>query len=605
MNGRRWQSTFLLLPFLCSSALAQAPARPQPYCIRGVSLDAAGEKRITLVLRDGTIAAVLDETAPAPPGTRVIEGQGLLCLPTFLDAFTRQGCTVPQPKKDQDLPPDEKADVGIDMRLANRKGIQPAFRAAEALALTKDQTEAWRKAGFGAALVAPGGELLAGSSVLATTREAAMRDVVLREPVFEHGAFAASGPGYPSTLMGYCAQLRQFLLDSERHVELTHRYEAGRPTLRPPFDEEMQEGAELVTGHRRLFCEAQNANDIDRWLHLADEFHLSIGICGGLEAWRVEDTLLRHDVPVVLTLDWGKEVDDPRPKVKPESEEQKPDEPKPDAETAAKEPEAKEAPETSSDDESKAAPEYVEPYPVRLDRRLRWEEGRDCAVRLHEAGVRFLFGTAAGKPEEMIEHVRTVVEHGLPAEAALAALTVDAAAELGVGDRLGRIESGFDATFTLWRADPLRDEKATVAWIFVDGFPTKFEPPKEKEAKGKPAEGVNPTGTWEVEFADSEGPRSATLVLEMDESGKVEGTLSVENPMDGSQVEAKVEGSVSEHRLELETTLVFGEMRIQGTFEGRLDGDSLEGEASFRGAWGDETMTREYEAKRKPEGGVR
>jgi hypothetical protein len=116
---------------------------------------------------------------------------------------------------------------------------------------------------------------------------------------------------------------------------------------------------------------------------------------------------------------------------------------------------------------------------------------------------------------------------------------------------------------------------------------------------------VNPTGTWEVEFADSEGPRSATLVLEMDESGKVEGTLSVENPMDGSQVEAKVEGSVSEHRLELETTLVFGEMRIQGTFEGRLDGDSLEGEASFRGAWGDETMTREYEAKRKPEGGVR
>src|SRR6185436_14994352 len=145
----------LLLGAFVSHASSQAAPRPQPYCIRGVSLDSAGERKANLLLRDGTITAVLDESAPTPAGTRVIEGAGLICLPGFLDAYSRQGCTVPQPVKDQDVPPNELADASIDMRLANRKGIQPAFRASLALAITKDQSEAWRRSGFGTVLVAP------------------------------------------------------------------------------------------------------------------------------------------------------------------------------------------------------------------------------------------------------------------------------------------------------------------------------------------------------------------------------------------------------------------------------------------------------------------
>ena len=289
-----------LLPNLA----AQAAPRPQPYCIRGVSFDRAGTHKGTLVLRDGAIEAILDEAAPAPPGTRVIEGAGLICLPAFLDAYSRQGCTVPQPVKDQDLPPNEGADVGIDMRLANRKGIQPAFRAVEALAIAKELSEAWRKSGFGSALVARGGELLAGSSALASTREAAMRDLVLRDEVFAHGTFAASGGGYPNTFMGYFAQLRQFVLDSQRQVELERRRAEGRPGPRPPFDAALAVGSELVSGKRRLFVEAASSHDIERWLRLGDEFGLRLGFADAREAWEVRDVLARRGTPVVLTLDW-------------------------------------------------------------------------------------------------------------------------------------------------------------------------------------------------------------------------------------------------------------------------------------------------------------
>ncbi|HEX6884531.1 MAG TPA: amidohydrolase family protein [Planctomycetota bacterium] len=600
MRSFRLASGFLLaLASLGSSLLAQAAPRPQPYCLRGVALDRAGERKATLILRDGAIEAILDEAAPAPPGTRVIEGEGLLCLPAFLDAFTRNGCTVPQPVSDQDLPPNVLADVVVDMRLASRKGIQPAFRAVEELALTKEQREAWRKSGFGAALVAPGGELLAGSSALATTREAAMRDLVARDEVYAHAAFAASGQGYPSTLMGYFAQLRQFFLDSQRHGELASRYVAGRPGLRPAFDAELEAGAALLAGERTLLCQADSAADVWRWFRLADEFGLELAFVGGLEAGRVREELARRDVAVVLTLDWGKEPEDPRPAAEKAVEESATG-----AGAAGGVPEAET--EATTEAVAQAEPtepvwEYTEPLAVRLERRREWEEKRDAALRLSEAGVRFVFGSASGKPGELLERVRALVAAGLPAEGALKALTVDAADFLGMNGRLGRIEPGHDATLVLWRSDPLTDKKASPAWVFVDGFPSEFPEEKKKDAGPGPAEGVDPSGTWELEFvAEGEGLRAAQLVLEMDEDGTLSGTLEVENPMGGGKVRTEVEGQASGDELELQCKLAFGEFEIQASLTAKLEGDALDGEGSFRGPWGPEPQTQTFTGKRTP-----
>lgn len=600
---------------------AQAAPRPQPYCIRDVALDRAGEHRGTLILRDGVIAAVLDAAAPAPPGTRVIEGAGLICLPAFLDTFTRQGCTVPQPVPDRDLPPNVLTDVGIDMRLANRKGIEPGFRAVEALAIKKEQGEAWRKSGFGAALVAPGGELLSGASTLASVREAAMRDVVVKSDVFGHAAFTATGAGYPSTLMGYFAQLRQFFLDSQRQIELEQRYEQGRPGGRPPFDADLDAGAALVSGRRTLVCEANSAADIERWFRLADEFGLKLEIAGGIEAWRVRDELARRGVTVALTLEWPKEVKDPRPKKEEAKEPPKEGAPEPEA-GAAQEGEAKAASASQAPTESvektaetaekkdaataaaepdEKAWDYEEPYAVRLERRRKWEEQRDCALRLQERDVPFVFGSGLAKPSELLEHVRTLVEVGLPAESALAALTRSAAEFLGVERRLGQVAPGFDATFTLWRSDPLVDKEASAAWVFVDGFPSEFKPEKKAKKGAGPKEGVDPTGSWTIAFvAQEEGIREGTLALAMEKDGTLSGTLEVDNPMGGARVKSDVKGQVSGDELELECTLSFGQFTIGTTLTATIAADALEGDGSFTGPWGDQPMKQTFTAKRTP-----
>ncbi len=441
------------------SAQAQAPERPQDFVLRDVRLEAGADAvPRTVVVRsgriDGIFAAedVLDEEFP---GTRTLEGGGRLLLPAFLDAYTRTGCATPVPEKDQDLPVDVEGDVRIDMRLANRKGIQPAFFAHEVLEIEPESLEAWRASGFGAALIAPGGELLSGSSSLVTLREAANRDRILSPEVFAHGAFQANGPGYPSTLMGYMAQLRQFFLDARWHADWSARFAARETGLRPPFDLELEAGKALVDGSRRLMVEAQSVRDIERWMRLAKEFELGIGVVGGREAWRASDRLADEGLALVLTLDWGDEVDDPGQEKKKEREER--------------------------GEEGPGWEAYREPLEVRRERRRLWEERRDNGMRLSEAGIRFAFGSGEAAPDDLLGKVRELVEAGLEREVALASLTENAARILGVGERLGQVAVGFDATFALWDGDPLTEEEAEVDWIFVDGFHAELNADEDEE----------------------------------------------------------------------------------------------------------------------------
>ncbi len=621
---RRFLSVIGCAVLTTALATAQAPATPQPTCITNVSLglpdDDGGEPtKVHVVLRYGRIDEILSADAPIPSGVRIVDGEGLIGLPAFIDAYTRTGVETPEPAIDQDIPVDVGASVRIDMREANRKGIEPAFRAAEALAIDADASRAWRENGFGAAHVAPGGQLLAGTTCVASTREAAMRDVVLRPDAFAAAAFQASGPGYPGTLMGYMAQLRQFFLDAARHAELAARYEAGRPGLRPPFDAELEAGGDVLAGKRVLLCETGSHRDIERWIGLADELEFAIAISGGKDAWRAADRLAERDIPVYLTLDWGKEVKDPlakdkkkKGKDKEEDTEEAIDAEDPDA-GDAEAVEASAAPDAETTDDDAAGEEeaeeaerdwqYKEPLGVRVERRRRWEETRDSALRLTEAGVRFAFGTGTEKPGKLLEKVRTLVETGLAEDAALAALTTHAAELLGLDKRLGRIEPGYDATLALWSADPLTDKKAKVVWVFVDGFPTEFDLPDEadEEAGEGPAEGVDASGTWTLTIAGDDGEaQEATLTIEMAEDGAVTGKHESKNPRDDSNMTIDVTGTVNGTSLKLSGSFEMGDFAVDFTYAMKLEGDSLSGDVTYEIPVMSEPIVRTVDGERDP-----
>jgi imidazolonepropionase-like amidohydrolase len=73
-------------------------------------------------------------------------------------------------------------------------------------------------------------------------------------------------------------------------------------------------------------------------------------------------------------------------------------------------------------------------------RELRFrDQAPSTPAALQGAGVRFAFYSGGiKKPADILNNVRRAIEAGLPAEAALRALTLSAAEIYGVSDRLGR-----------------------------------------------------------------------------------------------------------------------------------------------------------------------
>ena len=600
---------------LAPATLSQASSAP-PTAVTNVRLlsspadadDAAlgegeaSEERFTVLLRDGRIAAVQPAEQAVPAGHWVLDAEGALALPSFLDAYTRKGVETPEPVKDQDRPVDEASDVRIDMRLANRKGVQPTFRAADTLTLEEEDLDAWNESGFGAALVAPSGELLSGDGALIALRDAARRDLVLRPQVFAHGAFQASGPSYPSTLMGYTAQLRQFFLDAEHQAALRRRFSEGRPGPRPAFDDELEAGLGLLRGERRLAVHADGWHAIERWLRLGDRFGLSLALTGGGQAWRVAERLAEQSIPVVLTLQWSDEVDDPFADDGDGDGDAKGEDAEDEEAAASKASSATEEGASEAD----TVWDYTEPLGVRAERRRLWEEERDNALRLAEAGVPLAFGTAGGSPKKLLEHVRTLIELGLPREAAQRALCDGAAELLGVEGRLGRLAAGFDATLTLWTADPLTDEKARVRWIFVDGHRRTFD--VDGGLEGTPAEGVDLTGTWTLVYARDGEDVEATLELEMAEDGAVSGTFTTPNPFGEGDWTAPVSGQVADTEVQLELELEVQTFTIPVEVKGEVDpegSDSMEGKLIARPSWSEQSDVQSFRAtKNDPEGGA-
>lgn len=63
------------------------------------------------------------------------------------------------------------------------------------------------------------------------------------------------------------------------------------------------------------------------------------------------------------------------------------------------------------------------------------------------------------------------LRNGMPADAALRAVTDVPAHIAGVGDRLGRLQKGYEADLVIWHGRPLYDVQAHPAAVFVQGQP--------------------------------------------------------------------------------------------------------------------------------------
>jgi imidazolonepropionase-like amidohydrolase len=94
---------------------------------------------------------------------------------------------------------------------------------------------------------------------------------------------------------------------------------------------------------------------------------------------------------------------------------------------------------------------------------------------LQRHGVRFAIVTDDASQSRNLPYEAAMARaYGLPAAAALRAITLSPAEIFGVADRLGSIEAGKQATLVLASGD-IMDARSQVTRVWIDGVPQSLE----------------------------------------------------------------------------------------------------------------------------------
>jgi imidazolonepropionase-like amidohydrolase len=93
---------------------------------------------------------------------------------------------------------------------------------------------------------------------------------------------------------------------------------------------------------------------------------------------------------------------------------------------------------------------------------------------LDKAGLLFAFeSNGLSDPKDFLKNAQKTVTNGLSKDAALKALTINAATLAGAGDRLGSLERGKIANVIVTEGD-LFEDKTAIKHVFVNGRPVKL-----------------------------------------------------------------------------------------------------------------------------------
>jgi imidazolonepropionase-like amidohydrolase len=240
--------------------------------------------------------------------------------------------------------------------------------------------------------------------------------------------------------MGVISFVRQSFLDAQRQ-QLVAQRAAKTAAIRPPFDPALDALQPALEGKLPVVFEANAAREILRALDMAQEFKLTPVISNAREADEVTAELKARNVSVIYNLNFP----------------------------------------TRSRALAPDADESIEVLRARAN-------APKVPAALEKAGITFAFSaTGLREPREFVRNAARAVRAGLSPDAALRALTLDAAKIAGADGRVGSIDKGKIANLVITDGD-LFEDATKVKHVFVDGRMLVVEetpPPAGRGGRGR------------------------------------------------------------------------------------------------------------------------
>jgi len=408
---------------------------PRAYAVKGariVTVSGAPIASGTIIIRNGLIDAVGADTA-APADAVAIDGTGMTVYPGLIDMGNPAGTDIQLnlQQAQQGARTTDEAE-----RAKRTLVLRPQILAAEHVRLDAPELSRLAAGGVTSVLATPPGILVKGQSALVNVTTPDFEPIVgslvepragisvVRSPVALHVELQrVGGDGFPAALLGGIAFVRQSFLDAQHQQLAQQRYQKSPAGLaRPPFDLALEAMQPALAGRLPVAFEAGLQREIVRALDMAKEFKLSPIVTGGIEADLAAAELKAANAKVIFSLNYP-------------------------ARSRALAPDADEA---------------------ARELRLRAHASK-APGELAKTGVPFAFaGAGLAAPADFVKNAARAVRDGLSVDAAIRALTLDAAKIAGAADRLGSLEKGKIANVIVTSGD-LFNEATRIRYVFVDG----------------------------------------------------------------------------------------------------------------------------------------
>lgn len=405
---------FLALLVCCSTSRAQAVSETGAFALvnaRIVTVTNGTIERGTLVVAGGRIAAV-GVDVPVPAGAEVIDCSGLTIYPGFFDAGTHLGLA-------------EIGSIDESNDVAEVGGVLPHMRAITAVNPNSVHVPITRISGVTTVLAEPVGGLMPGTAALINLHgytpeqmhAGGVEAVILNFPAkarlrtLDERALSEREEGYQKAV----GELNDVWDDAELYARIDSAFRADPDRSRRPEYAPVQEALlPVVRGERFLIIHADQAETIEAALDWAQTRGLleNTILSGVLEGWRIADAIAEAGVPCLV----GPILD---------------------------------VPSRPSD---------------------RYDKAYANAGLLREAGVRIAIRTTETENVRNLPyHAGFAAAYGLGREAALRAVTIDAAEIFGLDDEVGSLEEGKRATLFTADGDPFQPQ-TRVHHLFINGY---------------------------------------------------------------------------------------------------------------------------------------
>jgi imidazolonepropionase-like amidohydrolase len=536
---RRGATAAIALAIAAASLTAQPATQrsiPQTYAItnaRIVPVSSGVIEKGTIVIRDGLITAV-GANVTAPGDARIVDGSGLTVYPGLIDGYTSLGLSdqgaggAAVGRGGRGAPAAGAAAAPRTAMSNNPPGLQPENSAVDMLKDDPDGFAGPQSVGITTVLTAPPTGIYMGQSALINLGGRDAAALVVKSPVSLNIGFTPlRNGGFPNSLLGVFAALRQSLLDAQHYRDVAAAYAKNpRGMKRPDFDPSLDALQPVINRQVPVIMRADSKREIERALDLAKEFNLKLIIAGGAESPTLADRLKADNVPVLLTVDYPRRA---------------------------------------------AQAADADPEPLRVLRER--VEAPKAAAALEKAGVKFAFESGnISTWAEFTANVQRAVEAGLTADQALKALTWQPADIFGASDRLGSIEAGKIANLTITRGD-LFERGGRVSQLFVDGLPVAV---RAQTANGAAA--ATASGNWNVVATLDGADHPISVALQQDGvrlTGTYQGALGAGEVTNGT--------IGSDGNFRFTASLIVGNLSEECTFSGTLQGNGISGTISVVG----------------------